>query len=146
MFSFIGVIKPSLGTTKENMDLACYEKCLEFVRDDHQVLIFVHSRVATTQIATYLLQRAAIDNNVEDFKSSSATRPEYTIAMKRVNSVRDDQTRRLARRGVGVHHAGMIRHDRHLMEKLFADGHIKVLCCTATLAWGKCHFRILIDF
>ena len=35
-----------------------------------------------------------------------------------------------------VHHAGMQRADRELVEDLFADGHIGVLCCTATLAWG----------
>ena len=30
----------------------------------------------------------------------------------------------------------MLRADRSLVERLFADGFIKVLVCTATLAWG----------
>jgi replicative superfamily II helicase len=30
----------------------------------------------------------------------------------------------------------MLRKDRNLVEKMFAEGHIKVLCSTATLAWG----------
>merc|ERR1711865_1011017 len=30
----------------------------------------------------------------------------------------------------------MLRGDRKLTENMFADGAIKVLCCTATLAWG----------
>ena len=30
----------------------------------------------------------------------------------------------------------MLRKDRNLTEKLFSEGHIKVLCSTATLAWG----------
>ena len=38
--------------------------------------------------------------------------------------------------GFGVHHAGMLRTDRNLTEKMFESGAIKVLCCTATLAWG----------
>ena len=38
--------------------------------------------------------------------------------------------------GFGVHHAGMARADRTLVEDLFADGHIQVLVSTATLAWG----------
>ncbi|CAK7322805.1 unnamed protein product [Dovyalis caffra] len=38
--------------------------------------------------------------------------------------------------GVGVHHAGMLRADRGLTERLFSDGFLKVLVCTATLAWG----------
>lgn len=35
-----------------------------------------------------------------------------------------------------MHHAGMLRTDRTLVEKYFSDGFIKVLVCTATLAWG----------
>ncbi len=38
--------------------------------------------------------------------------------------------------GIGMHHAGMLRSDRSLMERLFAQGVLKVLCTTATLAWG----------
>ena len=38
--------------------------------------------------------------------------------------------------GIGIHHAGMVRTDRTLVEDLFADGHVKVLVSTATLAWG----------
>ena len=36
----------------------------------------------------------------------------------------------------GIHHAGMLRGDRKLTERMFNDGAIQVLCCTATLAWG----------
>ena len=32
--------------------------------------------------------------------------------------------------------AGMLRHDRHLVERYFGDGLIKCLVCTSTLAWG----------
>ncbi|CAF93355.1 unnamed protein product, partial [Tetraodon nigroviridis] len=39
-------------------------------------------------------------------------------------------------RSFGIHHAGMLRSDRSLMESLFSRGHVKVLVCTATLAWG----------
>ena len=35
-----------------------------------------------------------------------------------------------------MHHAGMLRSDRTLMERLFSQGLLKVLCTTATLAWG----------
>merc|ERR1719424_614936 len=35
-----------------------------------------------------------------------------------------------------MHHAGMLRADRTLTEKMFLDGAIRILCCTATLAWG----------
>ncbi len=35
-----------------------------------------------------------------------------------------------------IHHAGMSRVDRTLVEDLFREGHIQVLVSTATLAWG----------
>ena len=38
--------------------------------------------------------------------------------------------------GFGIHHAGMLRQDRNMVEELFSKGFIKVLVCTATLAWG----------
>ncbi len=38
--------------------------------------------------------------------------------------------------GFAIHHAGMSRVDRLLVEDLFADRHIQVLVSTATLAWG----------
>ena len=42
----------------------------------------------------------------------------------------------LFQKGFGIHHAGMLRSDRSLTERMFAAGVIKILVCTATLAWG----------
>jgi len=38
--------------------------------------------------------------------------------------------------GIGFHHAGMLRRDRNIMEKMFLEGHVKLLVATSTLAWG----------
>lgn len=38
--------------------------------------------------------------------------------------------------GIAVHHAGLSREDRTMVEELFGDRHINVLVSTATLAWG----------
>lgn len=48
----------------------------------------------------------------------------------------NQQIKNLFEYGFGMHHAGMLRRDRNLVEMLFSKGHIKVLCSTATLAWG----------
>ena len=53
-----------------------------------------------------------------------------------VNKSRNKQMKELFTDGFSIHHAGMLRQDRNLVEKYFAAGHIKVLVCTATLAWG----------
>ena len=39
--------------------------------------------------------------------------------------------------GFAIHHAGMTRVDRTLVEDLFADQHIQVLVSTFTLAWCR---------
>ena len=49
---------------------------------------------------------------------------------------RSKEVQQLFAKGLGVHHAGMLRADRTLTEQLFECGLVKVLCCTATLAWG----------
>ena len=49
---------------------------------------------------------------------------------------RNKQLRELFSDGFSIHHAGMLRRDRNLVQNLFSNGVIKVLVCTATLAWG----------
>jgi replicative superfamily II helicase len=67
------------------MDEACYEKCAEFIREGHQVLIFVHSRGATFQLAKFLLERAAISNETEAFLPPNTTTALYHNALKKVS-------------------------------------------------------------
>src|SRR5918998_1513658 len=43
---------------------------------------------------------------------------------------------RLVRHGIGVHHAGMLPKYRRMVERLAQDGHLKVICGTATLGVG----------
>lgn len=66
--------------------------------------------------------------------TSEAVRLLTYSSLKRAAMCRELQE--LFPHGIGLHHAGMLRADRMLMERLFADGCLKVLCCTATLAWG----------
>ena len=61
---------------------------------------------------------------------------EYSMAARRVAQSRNSELSELFASGLSVHHAGMVRPHRALVERLFADGLIKVLVCTATLAWG----------
>lgn len=134
--TFVGVSEPNSGLIKAYMDEACYDKCIDFVREEHQVLIFVHSRGATIQLAEFLLQRASMENDIESFLPLNITKPEYVQALKRAKTMRNRDIQNLIEKGIGIHHAGLVRQDRLQMEKLFADSHIKVLVCTATLAWG----------
>lgn len=132
---FIGV-KGKAGSkqSRENLDQIAFEKVREMLQRDHQVMVFVHSRRDTVATAKMLYEKAVDDVCVDLFDPSF--HPRYEAAVKDMKSCKARELRDLLPKGLGVHHAGMARADRNLMERLFSEGVLKVLCCTATLAWG----------
>ena len=132
---FIGV-KGKAGSkqSRENLDTVAFEKVRDMLELGHQVMVFVHSRKDTVATAKMLYEKAVDDICVELFDPSD--HPKYDAAVRDMKSCRAKELRDLLPKGLGVHHAGMARADRNLMERLFTDGVTKVLCCTATLAWG----------
>ncbi|KAK4043400.1 Sec63 Brl domain-containing protein [Parachaetomium inaequale] len=132
---FIGVKgKPNSKQSRDNIDQVAFEKVREMLEQDHQVMIFVHSRRDTQATAKMLYEKATDDACVGLFDPSMHEK--YEMAMKDVKSTKAREIRDLVPKGLGIHHAGLARSDRNLMERLFEEGVIKVLCCTATLAWG----------
>lgn len=132
---FIGV-KGRAGTksSRDNIDTTAFEKVREMLEQDHQIMVFVHSRKDTLNTAKMLYEKALDQVCVDLFDPSG--HPQYETAVKEMKSSRGRELRELLPKGIGIHHAGMARSDRNLIEKLFGNGVLKVLCCTATLAWG----------
>lgn len=58
------------------------------------------------------------------------------VLRSEAEQVKNQELKDLLPYGFAIHHAGMTRVDRTLVEDLFADRHIQVLVSTATLAWG----------
>lgn len=52
------------------------------------------------------------------------------------NKINSEDLKKILADGIGIHHAGLSRADRDLVEQLFADRHLNILVSTATLAWG----------
>ncbi|CAL8100461.1 unnamed protein product [Calicophoron daubneyi] len=132
--SFIGVRGSGRTTQERNMNLACYEKVLEQVRNGEQVMVFVHARGDTFRTARYLRDTAQQEQTMDFFRPPK--RPDSNLILKKMERSDDIVLRNLMPDGFACHHAGMLRYDRSLVERLFAEGHIRVLVCTATLAWG----------
>ncbi|KAI7517872.1 Sec63-domain-containing protein, partial [Hortaea werneckii] len=132
---FLGV-KGKAGSkmSRENTDKTAFEKVKDMLEQGHQVMVFVHSRKDTVRTAWQLLEMAA-DEGVGDLFDPSQHEG-YTNAIRDVKQSKGKEIRELVAKGMGTHHAGMPRSDRNLIERLFGDGVLKVLCCTATLAWG----------
>ena len=119
---------------RQDMDEICYDKALEFVKAGHQVMVFVHARNATVNTAMTMEEKAQQNGETELFTPDESGQPGQ--AKSAVEKSRNRQMKELFHAGFGIHHAGMLRSDRNLVEKYFAAGHIRVLVCTATLAWG----------
>ncbi len=132
---FIGV-KGKSGTkiSRDNIDQVAFEKVKDMLEHGHQVMVFVHSRKDTVHTARLFIQMAA-DQNCLDFLDCHEVEG-FPTAMRDLKSTKGRELRELVPKGFGTHHAGMPRSDRNKIEQLFAQGLIKVLCCTATLAWG----------
>ncbi|GLB39382.1 putative sec63-domain-containing protein [Lyophyllum shimeji] len=130
---FIGVTEKKAIKRYQITNEVCYEKVLDQA-GKNQTLVFVHSRKETAKTARFLRDMAVEKETITQFvKPDGAVRE---ILTEEAGNVKDANLRGLLPFGFGIHHAGMSREDRGLVEELFADGSIQVLVCTATLAWG----------
>ncbi|PHU15482.1 U5 small nuclear ribonucleoprotein kDa helicase [Capsicum chinense] len=115
------------------MNDVCYEKVIS-VAGKQQVLIFVHSRKETSRTARAIRDTALANDTLGKFlKDESFTRE---ILQSHTDLVKSNDLKDLLSYGFAIHHAGLVRTDRQLVEELFVHGHVQVLVSTATLAWG----------
>lgn len=118
---------------RENTDKVAYEKAAEMIKQGNQVMVFVHSRKDTVKTARTFIKMARENYESEYFTSDD---PSVSIFQRELSKHKDKDLKELFQSGFGSHHAGMSRSDRNITEKMFKSGAIKVLVCTATLAWG----------
>ncbi len=132
---FIGIKgKPGSLISRRNFDRVTYDRVFELVREGHQVMVFVHTRKETVKAALALKEAATQEGDIDFF--SCADDPRFAFFRRDIGMSKNKEMKQLFDSGFGIHHAGMLRSDRNLMERLFEAKAIKVLCCTATLAWG----------
>lgn len=130
---FIGITEKKAIKRYQVMNEVCYEKVLDQA-GKNQTLVFVHSRKETAKTAKFLRDMAVEKETIVQFvKPEGATRE---ILNEETSNAKDGNLRDLLPFGFAIHHAGMTREDRNMVEDLFAEGHVQVLVCTATLAWG----------
>ena len=133
--TFVGVTTPKAQERKDKMLEIAYDKALAALRNGKQVMVFVHARNDTVKTARALLERAKKEGEAGEWLPKS-DHPRLGIMQRDVQKSRSAEVKELFAGGLGVHHAGMLRADRTLSEKLFSEGLVQVLVCTATLAWG----------
>ncbi|KAF5832046.1 Sec63 Brl domain-containing protein [Dunaliella salina] len=131
---FVGVTVNNFAARNNMMTEICYNKVADSLKRGYQAMVFVHSRKDTGKTARTLADLAARNGDLALFDNHE--HPMYGFAQKDVKKSRNREVTELFDSGFGIHNAGMLRSDRTLTERLFADGLLKVIVCTATLAWG----------
>ncbi|GAB65341.1 u5 small nuclear ribonucleoprotein-specific protein [Plasmodium cynomolgi strain B] len=130
---YIG-IKEKKGIKKYAlMNQLTYEKVLEEA-GKNQILIFVHSRKETYRTAKMLIDKFLKSDNLNKFLMGKKISSEILLSEK--EAIVNEELKEILPFGFGIHHAGMKRTDRKLVEDLFSDRHLQVLVSTSTLAWG----------
>jgi len=129
---YVGITVKKAFKRSQMMNQLCYEKVIAEA-GKNQLLVFVHSRKETATTARALRDQALQADQLGLFVKDDARRE---LLAAEAENVKNQQLKELLPYGFAIHHAGMTRGDRKLVEELFDAHHIQVLCCTSTLAWG----------
>ncbi|CAD5210662.1 unnamed protein product [Bursaphelenchus okinawaensis] len=130
---YIGITEKKALKRYQAMNEVVYDKVMENAGKS-QVLIFVHSRKETAKTAKAIRDACLERDTLSAFLREGSASTE--ILRSEAENVKNQDLKDLLPYGFGIHHAGMNRMDRTLVEDLFADKHLQVLVSTATLAWG----------
>ncbi|KAI8902750.1 Sec63 Brl domain-containing protein [Globomyces pollinis-pini] len=133
---YIGITEKKAIKRLALMNEIVYEKILEELakNQDNQILVFCHSRKETAKTAKAIRDLAIQNETIGNILRSDAASRE--ILTTEAALVKSEDLKDLLPYGFAIHHAGMTRADRTLVEELYADRNIPVLVSTATLAWG----------
>uniref|UniRef100_A0A0G4G6Z2 Uncharacterized protein n=1 Tax=Chromera velia CCMP2878 TaxID=1169474 RepID=A0A0G4G6Z2_9ALVE len=130
---YVGIKDKKAIRRLKTMNEVVYEKVMD-VAGVSQGIVFVHSRKETAKTAKMIRETALENDRLGKFlQEDSASRE---VLATEAEAIRTPELKELLPYGFGIHHAGLPRTDRKLVEDLFADRHIKLLVSTATLAWG----------
>jgi antiviral helicase SLH1 len=123
---FLGIRgKPGSAVSKKNLDATVFEKVLDIVKRGHQIMVFVHARKETVKTALALKEAAMTEGDIGEFNCEE--HPQWSAFRRSVGESRNKEMKQLFDTGFGIHHAGMLRSDRNLMERLFEARAIKVI-------------------
>ncbi|KAK9466803.1 Sec63 Brl domain-containing protein [Lipomyces arxii] len=135
---FIGITEKKPFKRHQAMNEAAYDKVIETVARG-PIIIFSHSRKECAKTAKFIRDRAIEEETIMSILKADNPKDEAglrELLRQESEKVKDADLRDLLGYGFGIHHAGLTRDDRGIVERLFEKKMLKVLVSTATLAWG----------
>jgi superfamily II RNA helicase len=97
-------------------------------------LVFAFSRKDCERLARQAASRELLDSGQTE--QMRALQAELVALFQLEESIAEGEIFRMARRGVGYHHAGMLPAHKEVVERFFTSGLIKLLFTTETFALG----------
>lgn len=130
---FVGIKEKKAIKKLAAMNEACYDQLEGCMANNHQMIIFVHSRKETFKTAHWLKEKLTSEGKLDGFLNGAGVKEILTLES---DNMTNENLKDILPSGIGIHHAGLNKDERSVVEDLFAQGHLKVLVSTATLAWG----------
>lgn len=87
--------------------------------------MFVHARKETVKTALALKEAAVMEGSSDEFNCEE--HPQWSFFRRSISESRNKEMKLLFDGGFGIHHAGMLRSDRNMMERMFEARAIKVI-------------------
>ncbi|MFC1741352.1 DEAD/DEAH box helicase [Nanoarchaeota archaeon] len=116
-----------------------YRELVNDIKDQDKLpcIYFVFSRAKTQEYAVKLSKDSNMLSGDERKKMSMMLADEFRKVSGDINALKSTQDlRQCLPKGIGFHNAGMLPDTKHIVEKLFGMGLLKVLFATETFAVG----------
>ncbi|CAG9106243.1 unnamed protein product [Plutella xylostella] len=134
---YIGVTEKKALKRFQVMNDIVYEKTMQHAGRD-QILVFVHSRKETGKTARAIRDMCLEKDTLGHFLREGSASME--VLRTEAEQVKNPELKDLLPYGFAIHHAGMTRVDRTLVEDLFADRHIQ---CLKTKVFNQCVLPVM---
>ncbi|GAW82695.1 RNA helicase [Plasmodium gonderi] len=128
-----GIHEKNMNKLNIAKNMYAYGEIINSLKKDKQCIIFVCSRNETNKTIQFMIDYAIKNNEIDYFVTNLYTDNDICKKIKKSNNI---YVKQFYEFGCSIHHAGMSRSDKILVENLFKKKAFNVLCCTSTLAWG----------
>ena len=131
--SFYGIMERKASKRMAKMNEILLQEVIERLPQG-PILVFVHSRRETARTARLLRDAATSRGLLALFQRNGGS--DVGTGNSDGSVFVSSELGELVPAGIGIHHAGLSRQDRNMVENLFGSGQLSLLVSTATLAWG----------
>jgi helicase len=103
---------------------------LDTLRKEKQAIIFVNTKRSAEKVAEDL------STKLKELSPVAQEMSEKVLHSLQKPTVQCERLAKCVRKGIAFHHAGLVHHQRELVEEGFRSGVVKIIAATPTLAMG----------